>query len=902
MLDATLRPLAPGPAAYGSPGLAIIVPAYKHSELMAEALDGATREAAESDGVVVIVNDGCPFPQTHEVALAWAQAWPESVHYVRTANNGLAAARNCGIRYAMARFPSLRTVYLLDADNRLAPGAMRRAHATMQETGADWVYPNIDMFGLEACYDYAAPYSPLRHLFQNICEAGSLVHRRVFETGIFFDEAMRDGFEDWDFWLQCLDAGFRGAPCAELGFQYRARRESMLRDSNRESERIRAYIRRKHARAFDWHNLLRLEQSEAPRYGFVDPASGAVSIGSVPGTASGRDAALADFAGDYWRAEAYPQHVAMPEIVVGAAHSVVAALAGTGLLDGLVWRIDDLLRDAHFVAVECVADADEAGIVRMDAPADAAGAPGFPRAHLVATRTSTLRACIADPSPQWIGTLASAAPEPRVAHLRVRAPLPAGTIDGDGDGVGVGVDDGNGTRCGLAGVMSFFHAAREHPLRPRDAQRWEWRQAGEVIGFADLRVRIAREMNAQAPLVRGAVEQQPVLAALLPVLSFGGVEQVALQVAARFRAAGWHTRAVITAADSVPRPARLAASFDSIAFLSDDEHRAWNRGGHVYFGHPLQAWSQTGRQERLVGLLADAAACVNFHAMHGNEVMGWLRRNGVVTATSLHVIDRDPFGAPAGPPYMMLPYEHAYDVVTAPSRGLMDLCGGLGVPAGKLMLLENAPTFAVTDAMRARRRARQDDRADRVLRVLFIGRLDRQKGFDRVLATIRAAKRAGLNVAWRVVGGAVLDQAGRSPAGELASLGITLRPPVFHRDAVIEHLLWSDAVLLPSRWEGSPLIIREAQALGAVPVATDVGAVREMIEHGATGWLVPDDADAAVAAGCVNALRQLAVDPAARRAMSDAAMAATSGLTWAATAKPFVQRITALAAERRYGR
>ena len=46
-------------------------------------------------------------------------------------------------------------------------------------------------------------------------------------------------------------------------------------------------------------------------------------------------------------------------------------------------------------------------------------------------------------------------------------------------------------------------------------------------------------------------------------------------------------------------------------------------------------------------------------------------------------------------------------------------------------------------------------------------------------------------------------------------------------------------MLLPSRFEGVPLIVLEAQRFGCAVVATDVGATGEAIEDGADGFLVP---------------------------------------------------------------
>lgn len=77
----------------------------------------------------------------------------------------------------------------------------------------------------------------------------------------------------------------------------------------------------------------------------------------------------------------------------------------------------------------------------------------------------------------------------------------------------------------------------------------------------------------------------------------------------------------------------------------------------------------------------------------------------------------------------------------------------------------------------------------------------------------------------------------------------------------------ADLFVLPSRAEGLPLSIAEAMLARRAVVATDVGSVREIVEHEVTGLLVaPDDA-----AGLAAAIRRLLDDPARRSAIVDRA-------------------------------
>ena len=86
----------------------------------------------------------------------------------------------------------------------------------------------------------------------------------------------------------------------------------------------------------------------------------------------------------------------------------------------------------------------------------------------------------------------------------------------------------------------------------------------------------------------------------------------------------------------------------------------------------------------------------------------------------------------------------------------------------------------------------------------------------------------------------------------------------------------SDAVVVPSRYEPSGLVAREAQACGAAVVATPVGGLAEAVVPGRTGLQI--------GVGDVHALQgalaELVTDPARARRLADAGRAAVAGYTW----------------------
>lgn len=78
-----------------------------------------------------------------------------------------------------------------------------------------------------------------------------------------------------------------------------------------------------------------------------------------------------------------------------------------------------------------------------------------------------------------------------------------------------------------------------------------------------------------------------------------------------------------------------------------------------------------------------------------------------------------------------------------------------------------------------------------------------------------------------------------------------------------------DCFVLPSRWEGLPIVLLEAMAAGVPVVATAVNGSRELIRHGETGLLVPPDHLAEL----IVAIFSILADPERARGYAQAAQA-----------------------------
>jgi glycosyltransferase involved in cell wall biosynthesis len=173
------------------------------------------------------------------------------------------------------------------------------------------------------------------------------------------------------------------------------------------------------------------------------------------------------------------------------------------------------------------------------------------------------------------------------------------------------------------------------------------------------------------------------------------------------------------------------------------------------------------------------------------------------------------------------------------------------------------------------------------LRVLCVGRLVRQKAFASVLEAVTMSRAPSVV---RIVGDGPL----RAPLmAQAASLGKRVEFSGWvDRSGLPAHYRWADVLCLPSYEEGMPNVVLEAMAAGLPTIASDVYGMRELVEPGATGFLVPPAAPVSIA----RALEHLAAEPDLVRQMGQRARARAASHAWSAVAAEYRRLLVAAAA------
>lgn len=177
--------------------------------------------------------------------------------------------------------------------------------------------------------------------------------------------------------------------------------------------------------------------------------------------------------------------------------------------------------------------------------------------------------------------------------------------------------------------------------------------------------------------------------------------------------------------------------------------------------------------------------------------------------------------------------------LVALTQGGADEIRRYGLPAERIRTIPNG-----VDLQRFDVQSWPQLEGSEALRLLFVGRLNRQKGLDVLLSALALVRRPE-SFRLRIVGvGPELERL-RLQAGDAGLDSIV--DFCGRQQDVVAHYAWSELVVLPSRFEGMPNVVLEAMACARPVLGTHIDGTADLIVERHGGWLVPSDDPVALA-------------------------------------------------------
>lgn len=217
--------------------VSIIIPCYNQAQYLPDAIISAMNQDYYCKEIVV-VNDGST-DNTSEVARSF------KVNLIEQENKGLAAARNTGIKASSGEW-----ILPLDADDKIHPQFISKTIGK-DDIVATWT----ETFGNEHRLWKFGRDQPYHSDFLKMNQVAycCLYRKEIWRKIGGYDESMRDGYEDWDFWIRATREGYKVHRVMEFLFHYRRGGNFLYNHAYENHNKILDYMDVKHkGNGFKW--------------------------------------------------------------------------------------------------------------------------------------------------------------------------------------------------------------------------------------------------------------------------------------------------------------------------------------------------------------------------------------------------------------------------------------------------------------------------------------------------------------------------------------------------------------------------------------------------------------------------------------------------------------------------
>lgn len=241
--------------------ISIIIPCYNDAEFIEKAVQSALNQTYPNKEIIVI-DDGSD-AKTKQVLKTLE---PQIDCLITQENKGQSTARNRGIKAASGTL-----IMTLDSDDYFEPEFCKKAVAVLKDTAVRLVTCQALLhFETEPNRIFEPKGGKLTDFLFSSSALGSAMYAKADWKRINgYDENMRMGWEDWEFYIRLMQLGGRCEVIPEPLFHYRKRENTTTARANKNRGALWEYIMLKHKYLYlaNYENLIhffvtKIEQEE----------------------------------------------------------------------------------------------------------------------------------------------------------------------------------------------------------------------------------------------------------------------------------------------------------------------------------------------------------------------------------------------------------------------------------------------------------------------------------------------------------------------------------------------------------------------------------------------------------------------------------------------------------------
>lgn len=201
------------------PLVSIIIPSYNQAKYLTEAVNSVISQTY-SMWECIIINDGST-DNTEQVAKSLCYK-DKRVKYITQENEGVCVARNNAISQSSGEY-----ILCLDADDQISSNFLEETVTLIESnTNIKIVTSTIYYYGGKQGQLIPKSYNLDIILAENQIVITSLFRRSDYDSVNGFSLYMREGLEDWEFWIKLLKNGGIVKCASNAIFYYRIKKNS----------------------------------------------------------------------------------------------------------------------------------------------------------------------------------------------------------------------------------------------------------------------------------------------------------------------------------------------------------------------------------------------------------------------------------------------------------------------------------------------------------------------------------------------------------------------------------------------------------------------------------------------------------------------------------------------------